>query len=147
MKPLVSILALTFAILALALPGCTSLPVDPTPRQQVAANIAEDILANGLVLVFARNPAYVDEGGAVVALLSVSTAVTITPESIAAILAKTKIAPDDARIIAAVVSSAWDTYQRRYAVQVGASVRPDVRMFLAAVANGIERAIAAVPRP
>ena len=137
---------LILILATLVLAGCTTVPISVTPRQELVAAAVEDALAVGLVLVFAKNPAYVEEGRAVVALLSVSTAVTITPDSVAAILARTKIAPDDARIIASVVSSAWDTYQRRYAVQVGASVRPDVKLFLASVAQGIERAIAAVPK-
>lgn len=127
--------------------ACTSSPVaDPTPRQQIIAGAVEDILAVGLVPVFAKNPAYVPEARAISTALAVSTATTLAPDDIAAALAKTSLKPEDARVVAGVVAAAWETYQRRYAEQVSKSLRPDVKLFLAAVAAGIDRAIAATPK-
>lgn len=134
------------SVLITQLTGCTTTPTAPTDRQVMAANAAEDILASGLVLVFAKNPSYVPEARTISAALAVSTSTTLAPDDIAAALAKTSLKPEDARMVAAVVASAWDTYQRRYAEQVSKSVRPDVALFLRAVSAGIDRAIANTPK-
>ena len=70
----------------------------------------------------------------------------MTPADVDAFLAKTSLAPADARQVAGIVNAAWAIYQKRYAATVAAGVRPDVQLFLAAVSNGITAAIAAVPK-
>jgi hypothetical protein len=126
--------------------GCTTAPVDPTPKQTVIANAVEDTLAVGLVPVLTKNASYIPAAQGVAAALGSFSGAELTSAHIAAFLEKVNIAPDDRLVIAGLVNAAWDTYQRRYAEQVGKSVRPDVKIFLAAVANGIARAIAAVPK-
>lgn len=133
-----------FALICVA--GCTSVPVDPTPKQTVIANAVEDALALGLVPVLTKNPEYVPSAAAVAAALGSFTGDTITPGDVEAVLSKTNIGAEDARMIAALVNAAWDTYSLRYSQQVNASVRPDVKLFLTAASNGIRRAIAVVPR-
>jgi hypothetical protein len=142
-------ISLAFAfltVLLLVLPGCTTTPTAPTDRQVMVANTIEDVIAIGLVPVFTKNPAYIPEARAISAALAVSTATTLAPDDIAAALAKTRLTPEDARMVAAVVASAWDSYQRRYAEQVSKTVRPDVALFLRSVSAGIDRAIAATPK-
>ena len=139
----------TFAIgfvLAIILIGCTSIPVTVTPRQEIIANAVEDALGIGLVPVLAKNPAYLPIAGSIARALGTFAGETLLPGDVDAFLARSGIAPEDARVIAGVVNAAWITYSKRYAQQVGASVRPDVRLFLSAVSAGIERAIAAVPK-
>lgn len=138
---------ISLAVLGAALfSACTSVPVDPTPKQQVVANAVEDALSIGLVPVLTKNRSYVPAAAGVAASLGSFAGQTITPADVDAILAKTGIAPDDSAIVAGLVNAAWDTYSRRYAQQVNGSVRPDVKLFLSAVANGVNRAIAAVPK-
>jgi hypothetical protein len=139
-------LLLGIFILVLTLTGCTTVPADPTPKQQTIANAVEDVIAVGLVPVLAKNPAYATEAGTVAGLLGSFAGTEVTGAGIEALLAKVKLAPEDAKLVAALVNAAWDTYQRRYAEQVGKAIRPDVKLFLAAVANGIQRAVIAVPR-
>ena len=141
----VAIICLSLVLILTAL-GCTSVPVDPTPRQQVIANAVEDVISIGLVPVLSQNYRYMGAAKSIAATLGTFSGATLTPADVDAFLAQTGIDPGDARVIAGIVNAAWDTYQRRYAQQVGASVRPDVRLFLAAVSAGIERAIAAVPK-
>jgi len=141
---LVCALGLSIALLAAS---CTSAPVtDPTPRQEMIANAVEDILAVGLVPVLAKNPAYVAEVRVAAALLGSFNGATITPADVDSFLSRLKVTPEDARAIAGVVNAAWDVYVRRYSQQLGTALRPDVKLFLVAAANGIERAIAAVPK-
>lgn len=126
--------------------GCaSSTTVDVTPKQTVIANAVEDTLSIGLVPVLTKNPDYVPIAASVAAALGTFTGETLASADVEAFLAKTKLAPEDARTIAALVNAAWDTYARRYSQQVSATVRPDVKLFLAAVSNGITRAIAALP--
>lgn len=135
------------AILAVfALSGCTSVPIDPTPKQQVVANAVEDVISIGLVPVLTKNSSYLAAAKGVAVSIGSFSGSTITPDDVAAVLGKTQIAPEDAIVIAGIVNAAWDTYSRRYAQQVNSSVRPDVKLFLNAVSNGITRAIAAVPK-
>ena len=68
------------------------------------------------------------------------------PADVDAVLAKCGVTGEDAAVIAGMVNAAWETYSLRYAQQVNASVRPDVKLFLSAISNGIRRAIAAVPK-
>lgn len=143
---------LTNIIIALALlcvgfvAGCTSAPVDPTPKQQVIANAVEDALAIGLVPVLTKNPDYLPLAGSVAAALGSFTGDTITPADVDNFLSKSGVKSEDAKVIAGVVKAAWETYTLRYSQQVSTSVRPDVKLFLSAAANGIKRAAAAVPR-
>lgn len=133
-------------ILLLALVGCSTAPTDPTDRQLMIANAVEDIVSVGLVPVLAKNPTYVAEVRVAGALLGSFNGTTITPADVDTFLARLQVAPEDARAVAGIVNAAWDTYQRRYAQQVGQALRPDVKLFLGAVAAGIERAIAAMTR-
>lgn len=134
------------ALCAIFLSACSSVPVDPTPKQQVVANAVEDTLSIGLVPVLTKNRSYIPAASAIAVSLGSFSGSTIAPADVDAFLAKTGIQPEDAAIIAGLVNAAWDTYSRRYATQVNASVRPDVKLFLSAVSNGINRAISAVPK-
>lgn len=128
--------------------GCvsnSSPATDPSSQQQLVANAVEDTLSVGLVPVLAKNRDYVPIAQSVAAALGTFSGDTLTAADVSAFLAKTNLAPEDATTIAALVNAAWDTYTRRYAQQVNASVRPDVKLFLVAVSNGINRAIAALP--
>lgn len=138
--------AIAFTVFLLT--GCVSstVPTDPTPRQQVVANAVEDTLAIGLVPVLTKNPAYIAEAKTAAGLILAFQGATITTDGVDSLLVKLKVAPEDARIISGLVVAAWDTYQRRYAEQVGKTLRPDVKLFLTAVANGIDRAVAATPK-
>ncbi|MBI3885911.1 MAG: hypothetical protein HY302_09320 [Opitutae bacterium] len=138
------LLILSLAALAL-FAGCTTAPVAATDRQTMIANAVEDTLSIGLVPVLAKNPDYAPVARGIAAALASFDGATLAPADVAAFLAKTTLAPEDSRTIAALVNAAWDTYARRYSQQVNASVRPDVKLFLAAVANGITRALAALP--
>lgn len=134
-------------LVTLAFVGCASVPVTVTPKQEMVANAVEDALAIGLVPVLTKNPTYLGAARTVAAGLGSFSGDAITPADVDAFLAKVpSLAPEDARVIAGVVNAAWQTYAKRYASQVNASVRPDVKLFLAAVAEGINRAIAAVPK-
>lgn len=127
------------------LSGCTSVPTSPTDKQTVIANAVEDTLSVGLVPVLTKNPDYIPVAKSISAALGTFGGDTLASAEIEAFLARTSLAPEDARTITALVNAAWDTYTRRYAQQVNASVRPDVKLFLAAVSNGITRALAALP--
>jgi hypothetical protein len=127
------------------LPSCTTTPTAPSAQQILVANAVEDALSVGLVPVLANNPAIVPEVAAAAKLLRAATAATFTPADVDGLVARLKLSPADARLVAGLLNAAWSTYQRRYAEQVG-QVRPDVALFTRAVANGIERAVAAVPK-
>ena len=135
------------ALSALAFSGCTSAPVAPTDKQQVIANAVEDAISIGLVPVLAKNSSYIPAAQGVAAALGTFDGSTLTPEDVSAFLGKTTLSPSDARTVAGIVNAAWATYTKRYGQQVSASVRPDVKLFLAAVSRGISSAIAATPPP
>lgn len=139
------------AALALALlnvTGCISTSTTaPTATQQVIANAVEDAVSIGLVPVFTKNPSYLAAAQTVALGLGSFAGDTITPADIAAFLAKTPLTTADQRAVAGVVNAAWGIYAKRYAEKVGASTRPDVKLFLTAVSNGIKSAIAATPAP
>lgn len=139
-------LALITAALCALVSGCTTAPVTPTDKQTVIANAVEDTLSIGLVPVLTKNPDYIPVAKSIAAALGTFGGDTLASADVEAFLARTSLAPEDARTIAALVNAAWDTYTRRYAQQVNASVRPDVKLFLAAVSNGITRALAALPQ-
>ena len=128
-----------------ALSACTTVPVDPTTKQQTIANAVEDALAIGLVPVLTKNKGYVPAAAALATTLATFTGDTITPADVSAVIGKTSLGADDAKLVAGLVNAAWDTYSLRYSQQVNASVRPDVKLFLSAVSNGMRRAINAVP--
>lgn len=132
--------------LALALAGCTSTPTAPTPRQQMVAEAIEDLISVGLVPVLSKNTNYLPVARGIAAALGSFNGTSLLAEDVDAFLAQTAMGEEDKRAIAGIVNAAWAAYQKRYAQQVGASVRPDVKLFLAAVSNGIEAAIAAVPK-
>lgn len=135
------------ALLVLALlVSCASVPVDPTPKQELIANAVEDVISVGLVPVLTKNPTYLAEARTVAALLGSFSGTELTAADVDAFLARLAIAPEDARAIAGVVNAAWATYQKRYAEQVGKSLRPDVKLFLGAVSRGILNAVAACSR-
>ena len=68
---------------------------------------------------------------------------TITAREVVAVSPLTKGA--DAAV-AGVVTASWQIYVRRYSQQVSTATRPDVKLFLAAVSNGIKAAAAATPQ-
>jgi hypothetical protein len=147
--PSTLLLSVLFAVLLpLAFVACAGgpAPVTVTTQQQQIAAAVEDALSIGLVPVFTRNPSYREAAQGIAAALGTFNGATITPDDVNAVLAKTGIAAQDAQVVAGLVNAAWATYQRRYAQQVGASVRPDVKLFLAAVSAGITNAVAATPR-
>lgn len=133
---------------ALLLSSCATSPTSGvvTDSKQQIANAVEDALGLGLVPVLVKNPSYVAAAQSVAAALGSFSGTTITPADVDAVLAKAKIAPEDARAIAGILNAAWTTYEKRYAQQVSAGVRPDVKLFLSAVSAGINAAIAAVPK-
>jgi hypothetical protein len=133
-------------ILCLLLVGCTTTPTTPSAQQVLVANAVEDALSVGLVPVLAKNPAYAAEAKTAAALLRAFDKTAFVSADVEALFTgRLKVAPDDARLIVALISASWDVYQRRYREQVG-QVRPDVQLFARAVANGIDRAVAAVPK-
>lgn len=136
----------TLLLLALLVAGCTSVPTDPTLKQQVVANAVEDVLSVGLVPVLTKNPSYLGEARTVAALLGTFSGTTLTAADVETFLARTILTPTDRQTIAGLFNAAWATYQKRYAEQVGASLRPDVKLFLGAVSRGILNAVAAVPQ-
>ena len=129
------------------LTGCvsTTAPTAPTATQQVIANAVEDAISIGLVPVFTRNPSYAPAASAVAAGLGSFSGDTLTPADVSAFLGKTSLTPDDRRAVAGIVNAAWAVFAKRYAEKVGSATRPDVKLFLAAVANGIRSAVAATP--
>jgi hypothetical protein len=141
-----SLLALCSLLFALSFTGCTSVPTAPTDRQTTIANAVEDTLSLGLVPVLVKNSDYVPAARSIAAALATFTGDTLEAVQVEAFLARSSLAPEDAATIAALVNAAWDTYSRRYAQQVNAKVRPDVKLFLGAVSNGITRALAALPQ-
>ena len=132
--------------LTLVMAGCVSVPVDPTPKQQLVANAVEDILSVGLVPILSKNASYIPAAQAIAVSLGTFSGTTLTPADVNAFLAKTTLSPEDAKAVAGIVNAAYDVFQRRYAQQVGTSLRPDLKLFLQAVSNGINNAIAAVPK-
>jgi len=133
-------------LVLLVLAGCTSAPVEPTSNQQLVANAVEDVISVGLVPVLTKNASYIGAAEAVAAGLGSFSGDTLTADDVQAFLGKTSLSEQDAKTVAGLINAAWATYQKRYAQQVSASVRPDVKLFLTAVANGIHEAVAAVPK-
>ena len=128
--------------------GCvtTPSPVAPTTTQQLVANAVEDAIAVGLVPVFTKNPSYLAAANTVALGLGSFAGDTLTPADVSAFLAKTSLTEDDQRIVAGVVTASWQIYAKRYSQQVSTATRPDVKLFLAAVSNGIKAAAAATPQ-
>lgn len=146
MNKIRTILSSFLAALVLAFAGCTSVPVNTTPKQELIANAVEDVVSVGLVPVLVKNPTYIAEARAAAALIGSFSGTELTPADVDAFLARVAIASWDARTIAGVINAAWATYQKRYAEQVGRSLRPDVKLFLSAVSRGILNAVDAVPK-
>lgn len=130
------------------LAGCVSsvAPTAPTAAQELIANAVEDAVSIGLVPVFTKNPSYLPAANTVALGLGAFAGDTLTPDDVAAFLAKTSLTKEDQRIVAGVVNASWQVFTKRYAQKVGASTRPDVKLFLAAVSNGIKSAVAATPK-
>ena len=142
MKTLLTLLA--FA-LTTALTGCVGTATAPTATQRSIASAVEDAISIGLVPVLSKNPSYAPAASAVAAALGSFAGDTLTPDDVRAFLAKTSLTPDDQRAVAGIVNAAWAVFTKRYAERVGAATRPDVKLFLAAVADGIKSAVAATP--
>lgn len=141
------LLAALFCALLL-LPSCSSLATAGavSPSQQTVANAVEDAISIGLVPVLTKNPSYVPAAQAAAAALGTFAGATLSPADVDGFLAKTSLAPADAKVVAGVINAAWAVYSKRYSATVSANVRPDVKLFLAAVADGITAACAAVPK-
>jgi hypothetical protein len=145
MKKLLTLLAL------LALTGCTTAPVDPTSSQQLAAGAVEDVITLALTPVLAKNPDYLPGIQAVANSLATFSGATLSPADTNGMLllaAKSSpiLTPDLQKQIAAEINAAWGIYAKKYQVIANGSIRPDVKLFVAAVANGINAAIAAQPK-
>ena len=126
--------------------GCVSTNAPtPTATQQLVANAVEDAISLGLVPVLTKNPSYIGAANTIALGLGSFAGDTITPADVIAFLAKTSLTEADQRTVAGVVNAAWGIYVKRYAAQAGAATRPDVKLFLAAVSNGIKSAVAATP--
>jgi len=134
-------------IAALTLTGCVMTPGSgvATTREQRIADIAEDTLAIGLVPILTNNPGYLEAARGIAVVAATFTGDTLSAEAVYAVLIKFGVTDDDARIVAGIITVAWESYTRRYQNEVGVSVRPDVKVFLKAVAAGISRAVASVP--
>lgn len=141
---------LSVAITGLSLTsGCVSTPGatgSPTLRQEVIAAAVEDAISFGLVPVFTKNPTYVAAAVSIAKALGSFEGQTLTPADVAAFLDRVALPADDAKMVAGIVNAAWSIYAKRYSAQVGAATRPDVKLFLRAVSNGIVSATEAVPR-
>ena len=142
MKTLLALLALA---LLTTLTGCVGTATAPTPIQLSLASAVEDAISIGLVPVLSKNPGYAPAASAVAAALGSFAGDTLTPDDVRAFLAKTSLTPDDQRVVAGIVNAAWSVFTKRYAERVGAATRPDVKLFLAAVADGIKSAVSATP--
>jgi hypothetical protein len=136
--------AVLYTAFVLVLVGCTNVPTNPTPRQEMIANAIEDTLSVGLVPVLSKNPAYLTEARTVAALLGTFEGTELTAADVDVFVSRLKLAPEDVRAVTGLVNATWSTYQKRYAEQVGKSLRPDVKLFLGAVSRGITNAISAV---
>ena len=140
------------ALVAFAIPFLISACVSstaplPTATQETIANAVEDTISIGLVPVLTKNSGYLAAAQGVANALGSFSGTTLTAADVAAFLAKTTLTAEDQRTVAGIVNAAWAAYSRRYADRVGATVRPDVKLFLTAVANGINAAVAATPKP
>jgi hypothetical protein len=144
MKKFLSCIVLSFV---LALSGCVSTPNTGavTTTQQRIADIAEDTLAIGLVPVLTNNPGYLDAAKGIAVVTATFTGDTLTPEAMLEVLLRFGVADVDARIVSGIVFAAWESYVKRYQAELGTSIRPDVKVFLKSVSNGIQRAAASVP--
>jgi hypothetical protein len=109
-------------------------------------NAVEDGVSLALVPVLTRNPSYIPAVLAVAATLDTFSGSTLVSGDVEALFGKVPMGPEDRRLVTGVVMAAWGTYSRRYGEHVNATLRPDVRAFLAAVSRGITSAIAAVPK-
>jgi hypothetical protein len=141
---------LVIGAVAFGVNGCATStnPGAVTSSQQTIANAVEDSISIGLVPVLTKNPSYVGAAATVSAALGSFSGSTLTPEDVNAFLVKVpQLTETDRATIAGIVNAAWGVYTKRYAQQVNANVRPDVKLFLSAVANGISSAVAAVPKP
>jgi hypothetical protein len=128
-----------------ALTGCVSTQTAPTAGQRSLAAAVEDAISIGLVPVLTKNPSYAPAALAVALALGSFSGDTITSDDVRAFLAQTSLTPEDQRAVAGIVIAAWSVFTKRYAERVGAATRPDVKLFLAAVSDGIKSAVAATP--
>jgi len=143
-----TIQTLLLVALLVSLCGCTTTaPVAPSQTQVAIANAVEDAISIGLVPVFTKNPSYLAAANTIALGLGSFAGDTLTPADVSAFLAKTSLTEADQRIVAGVVNASWGIYVKRYATVAGAATRPDVKLFLAAVSNGIKSATAAAPTP
>ncbi len=146
LSPFVSALLLVACLSVAACVSSTS-PGTVTSSQQTVANAVEDTISIGLVPVLTKNPSYIGAALTVSATLGSFSGTTLVAADVDAFLAKVpQLSPQDARTIAGIVNAAWGTYTLRYQQQLGSNVRPDVKLFLASVSNGISRAVAATPK-
>jgi hypothetical protein len=141
---------LIVGVIAFGVNGCatTTTPGAVTSTQQTIANAVEDSISIGLVPVLSKNPSYIGAAKTVSAALGSFTGSTLTPDDVASFLTKVpQLSDADRQVIGGMVNAAWGVYVKRYAQQVNANVRPDVKLFLSAVANGIESATNAAYAP
>jgi len=132
--------------IAIALFACTTTPTAPTDRQQMCANAAEDGITVILAPILANNTSYLEAVQTLAVALGSFSGSTLTPADVDAFLGKVNMDAKDKRMLATMINAAWGRYVLRYQQQLGTSLRPDVSLFLAAVSNGINNAVAATPK-
>lgn len=148
------VFALAAALLALAFTGCvsnTAPAVEPTSSQQLAASAVEDGLTVFLAPVLANNPDYVLAAQAVADGLATFSGTTLTAGDVTGILdaagrKTSRLTPEMKQQLAAEINVLWGIYVRKYQKIADGNIRPDVKLFLGAIANGINAAVAAQPR-
>jgi len=135
------------------LPGCVSSTSTgvPTSSEQSWANGVGDFLSLGLAPVLANNPDYIPAAQALGATLGTFTGDTLTPDNVAALVATAAakaqgFSVKDQKTVTALINAAWARYAKNYQGNANAAIRPDVKLFLAAAADGIAAAVAATPR-
>ena len=130
-----------------ALTGCVNTPGTGTvtPAKEIWAQATTDALSVGLVPVFSKNPAYIESASAFANALLVFNG-SVSTSDLTALVDQCKFAPEDRKVIVGTIHAAWNVYTTRYAQATTASLRPDLRLFLNAVAVGVLNAAGAVPK-
>lgn len=136
-----ALVAFTFSFVA----GCTTVPVPVTSGQQLAAQSVDDALSVVLVPVLVKNSTYIPAAAAVADALGAVSGDQFTPADTDGVLSAAKrkgyaFSADDERMIRATINAAWDRYAKNYQTTIGAGVRPDVKLFASAAADGIRSA-------
>ncbi len=143
-KPL---LLLSAAFCALAFVGCTTTPMPVTSQQQLIANGVDDAISIGLVPVLVKNANYIGAANALADALGAFSGATFTSADTDAMIAAAKakgyaFSPTDEKAVVATINAAWARYAKNYQSMANNAIRPDVKLFIGAVADGIHNAAA-----